>query len=75
MKFLSVDERREYRIILEIDPGKFTMTKDKQKKLNTLVYNDMLLALTDDVSFGLVDEVRSTTYRDGDARTAWSKLM
>ena len=31
--------------------------------------------MTDDVSFGLVDEARSTTYRDGDERTAWSKLM
>ena len=63
-------ERREYRVILEIDPEKLTMTKDEQKKMNSLAYNDLLLAMTDDVCFGLVDEARSTTYRDGDARTA-----
>ncbi len=31
--------------------------------------------MTYDVSFGLVDEARSTSYCDGDARIAWSKLM
>ncbi len=51
------------------------MTKNNQKRLNTLAYNDLLLSMTDDVSFGLVDEARSTIYCDGDARTAWSKLM
>ena len=69
-KFLAVAERREYRVILEMDSEKLTMTKDEQKKMNSLAYNDLLLAMTDDVIFGLVDEARSTTYRDGDARTA-----
>ena len=31
--------------------------------------------MTDDVSFGLVDEVSSTDYPEGDAWVAWSKLM
>ena len=68
-------ERREYRDILETDPEKLTMTKDEQKKMNSLAYNNLLLAMTDDVSFGLVDEARSTIYLDGDTRTSWSKLM
>ena len=64
MKFLAVAERREYRVILKMDPEKLTMTKDEQKKMSSLAYNVLLLAMTNDVSFGLVDEARSTTYRD-----------
>ncbi len=62
-------------VILETDLEKLTMTTDDQKKMYSLAYSDLLLAMTNDVSFGLVDEARSTAYRDGDARTAWSKLM
>ena len=32
-KFLAVAERREYRVILEMDPEKLTMTKDEHKKI------------------------------------------
>ena len=74
-KFLAVAERREYMVILEMDSEKLTMTTDEKKKMNSLAYNDLMLAMTDDVSFGLFDEARSTTYRDGDARTACSKLI
>ena len=34
-----------------------------------------MLAMTDDVSFGLIDEANSTDYPDGDTRPAWGKLM
>ena len=35
----------------------------------------MVLAMIDDVSFGLVDEATSSTYPEGDARTALGKLI
>ena len=74
-KFLAVAEKREYRSILETDADKLDIKVDQKKKMNSLAYNDLLLAMTEDVSFGLVDEATSTTYPEGDARTAWGKLM
>ena len=43
------------------------MTGDERKK-NSTAHNDLLLAMTDDVSFDLVDEASSTDYPEGDAR-------
>ena len=43
--------------------------------MNSHEYNDLLLAMTENVSFGLVDEASSTPFPEGDARTAWGKLM
>ena len=76
-KFLAVAEKREYRSILEVDPDKLDIKVDldERKKKNSLAYNDLLLAMTEDVSFGLVDEATSTTYPEGDAWIAWGKLM
>ena len=74
-KFLAVAEKREYRSILETDPDELDIKIDDKKKMNSLAYNDLLLAMTEDVSFGLVDEATSSTYPEGDARTAWGKLM
>ena len=70
-----VAERREYRMILETDKEELEVTGDDRKKKNSAAYNDLLLAMADDVSFGLVDEASSTDYLEGDARVAWSKLM
>ena len=69
-KFLAVAERREYRIILETDKEELEVIGDDRKKKNSAAYNDLLLAMTDDVSFGLVDEASSTDYPEGDARVA-----
>ena len=55
-KFLAVAEKREYRSILETDPDKLDIKIDMKKKMNSQAYNDLLLAMTEDVSFGLVDE-------------------
>ena len=74
-KFLAVSEKKEYRIILEKDPDEIEKTAEEKKKMNSMAYNDLLLSMTEDVSFGLVDESASTTYPEGDARTAWGKLM
>ena len=62
-------------MILETDKEKLEVTGDDGKKKNSAAYNDLLLAMTDNVSFGLVDEASSTDYPEGDARGAWSKLM
>ena len=74
-KFLAVAEKREYRAILETDPDAMDVKSEEMKKMNSLAYNDLLLAMTDDVSFGLVDEASSSTFPEGDVRTAWGKLI
>ena len=40
-----------------------------------MAYNDLMLAMTEDMSFGLVDEAVSSTYPEGDTRSAWGRLM
>ena len=40
-----------------------------------MVCNDLMLVMTKDVSFGLVDEAGSSTYPEGDARIVWGRLM
>ena len=74
-KFLAVAEKREYRSILEVNPDKLDIKINAKKKMNSLAYNDLLLAMTEDVSFGLIDEATRSTYPEGDARKAWGKLM
>ena len=59
-KFLMVAEKREYWSILEKDPEDLTIKRDDQKKLNSLAYNDLMLAMAEDVYFGLVDEACRT---------------
>ena len=74
-KFLVVAEKREYPPILEKDPEELTIKRYNQKNPNSLAYNNLMLTITEDVSFGLIDEATSTTYPGGDARSAWGKLM
>ena len=52
-------------MILETDKEKLELTPDEMKKKNSAAYNDLLLAMTDDVNFGLVDESGSTDYPEG----------
>ena len=52
-KFLAVAERRESRMILETNKEELEVTGDDRKKKNSAAYNDLLLAMTDDVSFGI----------------------
>ena len=47
-------------MILESDKEKLGVSSDERKKNNTSAYNDLLLAMTDDVSFCLVDKTSST---------------
>ena len=74
-KFLAVAEKREYRDILEKDPEELSIDQNEQMKQNSMTYNDLMLAMTEDVNFGLVDEAVSSIYPEGDARSAWGRLM
>ena len=65
-KFLAVAQKREHQAILEKDHEQLSIERDEQKKQNSIVYNDLMLAMTEDVSFGLVDEAVSSTYAEGD---------
>ena len=74
-KFLAVAEKRGYKKVLTgaLLLTSTSSTEDKQLGINA--YNNLLLAMTETISFGLVDESKSTICPDGDARKAWDKLM
>ena len=72
---MAVAEKREYQAILEKDPEQLSIKRDEQKKQNSMAYNDMMIAMNKDVSFGLVDEAVSSTYPEGVTRSAWDRLM
>ena len=43
--------------------------------MNSAIYNDLLLAMTNDMSFGLVEKANSIGYPKGGASTTWGILM
>ena len=74
-KFLAVAEKRGYKKVLT---GALTITgssTDDKKQLGINAYNNLLLAMTEGISFGLIDESTSATCPDGDASKAWKNLM
>ena len=75
-KFLAVAYRRGFKgYLYGTSTGTITLTSTAEEiQTNTQAYNEMLLAMTDDVSFGLVDESTSTLCPDGDAQMVWAKL-
>ena len=73
-KFLAVAHRRGIRGYLDGTETISSSSSDDEKKLNMSAYNDLLLSMKDDVSFGLVDESTSSACPEGDARLAWTKL-
>ena len=62
-------------MILETDKEKLEVTGNERKKKNHVAYKDLLLAMTDDASFGLVDKANSTDFLEGNTRLSWGKLM
>ena len=60
---------------MEKDREELSIDQPEQKRQNSMAYNDLMLAMTEDVSFGLVDEAVSSTYPEGDVRSAWGRLM
>ena len=51
-----------------------TSTAD-EKQLGVNAYNDLLLAINENISFGLMDELKSLVCPDGDVAKTWEKLM
>ncbi len=74
-KILTVAEKKKYHAILEKDPNELEIKINEKKKMNSQAYNDLLLEMTDNVSLGLVGEISSTTYPEGDARAILGMLM
>ena len=72
---MAVAEKREYQAILEKDQEELSIDQPEQKKQNSMAYNDLMLAMTEDLSFGLVDEAVGSIYLEGDERSAWGRLM
>ena len=74
-KFLAVAEKRGYKKLLTgaLELTSTSGTDDRQLGVNA--YNDLLLAMNENISFGLVDEAKSVVCPDGDAAKAWQKLM
>ncbi len=74
-KFLAVAYRRGFKGYLDGTSAITSTSNEDEIQKNAQAYNEMLLAMTDDVSFGLVDESVSTLCPDGDAQMAWTKLQ
>ena len=74
-KFLAVVEKRGYKKILTGAVKITSSSTDDEKKFGVNAYNNLLLAMTEGISFGLVDELTSGSCPEGDAFKAWKKLM
>ena len=74
-KFLAVAEKRGYKKVLTKSLELTSNSTDEEKQLGVNAYNDLLLAMNESISFGLVDESKSAVCPDGDAAKAWEKLM
>ena len=75
MKFFAVAEKMEYWATLKSDPDGLHLKIDAKKKMNILYNNNVILAMTEDMSFGLVTKLVWTSHCEGGARTAWGKLL
>jgi len=69
-KFIATAMARGYKEVLE---PKFP-NLDASEADNDKAYNDLMLSINDEVTFGIVDEALLTIHPTGDARLAWSKL-
>ena len=74
-KFLAVAEKRGYKKILTGALELSSTSSAEEKQLGVNAYNDLLLAMNESISFGLVDESTSAVSPEGDAGKAWKKLM
>ena len=69
-KFIATAIARGYKEVLEpINPSAEPSAKDNNK-----AYNDLILSISDDVTFGIVDKVKSTPFPMGDARLVWLEM-
>ena len=74
-KFMAVANKRGYKEYFDGTNRISSTSTDEEKGKNIAAYNDMLLDMSDDISFGLVDESTTSLCPDGDAFLAWTKLQ
>jgi len=69
-KFIATAMARGYKEVLE---PKFP-NLDASEADNDKAYNDLMLSINDEVTFGIIDEALLTIHPTRDARLAWSEL-
>ena len=73
-KILEVTEKREYCTILETVSEEISLKAKERKKINCLAYSNLLLAMIDNISFGLLNGPNSTNYPNRDVRTILGEI-
>ena len=84
-KFLAKASMKGYDVILDgsiiikdDDPSTLSTTQkeaqEEAKKLNKRAYNELILACTDKISFGIVKGAKTKLLPKGDAKEAWNRL-
>ena len=69
-KFVATAKARGYNKVLEpINPNVNASIEDNDK-----AYNNLILSISDEVTFGIMDEAKSTIFLTRDARMAWSEM-
>ena len=51
-----------------------TPSQEEARKLNKMAYNELILACTDKIVFGIVKNAKSDNLKKGDAKLAWDRL-
>ena len=51
-----------------------TPSQVEARKLNKLAYNELILACTDKIAFGIVKNAKTNDLKKGDAKIAWERL-
>ena len=69
-KFLAIAHRLGFKEYMDGTKTITSTSSADEIHKNTQAYNEMLLAMSDDVSFGLVNESTTTLCPDGDAKLA-----
>ena len=69
-KFVAIAKARGYKEVLEpTNPNVDASIEDNDK-----AYNNLILLISDKVTFSIVDEAKSTIFPTGDARIAWLEM-
>ena len=72
---MAVANKRGYKDYVEGKKKMSSSSSEEERGKNTAAYNNMLLAMSDNVSFGLVDKSMTEECPDGNAFLAWTKLQ
>ena len=74
-KFMAVANRRGHKDYVEGKKKISLLSSEEERGKNTAAYNNMLLAMPDNVRFGLINESTTDECLDGDVFLAWTKLQ